>query len=738
MKKYLVGFWYSLPIQLFFLHFRRYQVFLVFWYILFATITGHFMYTYGAGSLFLAPEYFGKVNALSFAFVGFAIGVFVMGWNITTFILNHRLIRFLATNAQPFLKYCINNAILPLLFLSVYCCESVTYNHQKELMDAWQIAGVLSGFLGGFILAVLLGFLYFFGADKTIYRSMATVIDTANVQYALAAKSNPLPQEKNGMRVEWFLSAKFKLRKPRDVRHYSKAFLDSIFKRHHIAAVMAILLAFLCLIAVGFTGDKKLFRIPAAASITVFFSIVIAVAGAFSLFLKNWSIPALIIFYLALNHLYQTDVIDLRNKAYGLDYTSKTNRPQYTREYLLNLASDSNMQADKQLFIQRLEQWKKKQGTDKPVMYLINTSGGGIRSANFTFNVLQKLDTLMQGKLLQQTFFVNGASGGLLGAAYFRELYLQKQIGHNINLQEQAYVNDISKDLLNPLFSSFVSRDIIGPVQKFKRNGYEYIKDRGYAFEEKLNENTRGMLNKRLQDYKLYEDSAIIPTMFFNSVITQDGRKMIMCTQPVRFLMRQQQAADKVTVTDPDAIDFNSFFAAQNAGNVSVLSALRMNASFPYVLPSVWLPTEPVIDVMDAGLRDNYGQEITLRFMEVFRDWLEKNTSKVVVIQIRDRGLSDWGKPYENKGLINMLTTPVTLLQNNWFRLQDYYQHDQMEYLSATYGNHFSRICFQYAPSKKDVAASMSFHLTTREKNEIALSLQNQANQQAFRQILKN
>jgi hypothetical protein len=221
-------------------------------------------------------------------------------------------------------------------------------------------------------------------------------------------------------------------------------------------------------------------------------------------------------------------------------------------------------------------------------------------------------------------------------------------------------------------------------------------------------------------------------------VITQDGRKMIMCTQPVRFLMRQQQAADKVTVTDPDAIDFNSFFAAQNSGNVSVLSALRMNASFPYVLPSVWLPTEPVIDVMDAGLRDNYGQEITLRFMEVFRNWLEKNTSKVVVIQIRDRGLSDWGKPYENKGLINMLTTPVTLLQNNWFRLQDYYQHDQMEYLSATYGNHFSRICFQYAPSKKDVAASMSFHLTTREKNEIALSLQNQANQQAFRQILKN
>ena len=61
-----------------------------------------------------------------------------------------------------------------------------------------------------------------------------------------------------------------------------------------------------------------------------------------------------------------------------------------------------------------------------------------------------------------------------------------------------------------------------------------------------------------------------------------------------------------------------------------------MNATFPYVLPTVWLPTNPVIDVMDAGLRDNYGQESALRFIAVFKDWLQANTSKVVLIQKRD------------------------------------------------------------------------------------------------------
>ncbi len=41
-----------------------------------------------------------------------------------------------------------------------------------------------------------------------------------------------------------------------------------------------------------------------------------------------------------------------------------------------------------------LERWKKKQHSDKPYLYIISTSGGGNRSANFTMNVMQRLDSL--------------------------------------------------------------------------------------------------------------------------------------------------------------------------------------------------------------------------------------------------------------------------------------------------------------------------------------------------------
>ncbi len=723
MKKYLLGFWYSMPVQLVLLHFRKYQVFLVFWYILFATVTGHFMKTFGGDSLYLAPEYFDEVSPLSTAIVGVATGVFIMSWNITTFILFSKYLKFLVTTAQPFLKYCINNAIIPLIFLIVYLVSGIYYSLHQELLPAGTIIFLALSFLAGLFLSIFTGFVYFFGADKTIYYAFGNVINQANKQYEVSSKQNPLPKEKTEIRIDWFLSGRLKLRKPRDTRHYSEDFFGSIFNRLDIAAAIAIIVAFLFLIGVGFIADEKLFQIPAAASITILFAVLVGASGAFSLFLRSWSIPLLLALYFLLNFLYQKEIIDPRNKAFGLNYLNRNERPKYSREGIAQLLVPEKINADKEKFLQILNNWKAKQKEDKPILFIINTSGGGIRSANFTMHALQQLDSVLHGELMKRTLFINGSSGGLLGAAYFRELYHLQLKDKSIHLQDEKYVNDISKDLLNPLFSSFVTRDIVGPVQKYSFNHFGYIKDRGFAFEGKLNENTNGILDKTLKDYALPEEKAEIPFMFFNSVISRDGRKMIISSHPARFLMKPSFDESHITPFDADAIDFNSYFSKQNSTDIRILSALRMNATFPYVLPNVWLPTDPIIDVMDAGLRDNFGTETTLRFMDVFKDWMKENTSKVIVLQIRDRGLSDWDKPFESKSYMDLLTRPMLLLQNDWYKLQDYYQHDQLEYFAESYGPDFYRICLQYVASKNDVPASLSFHLTKGEKQSVADAL---------------
>ena len=736
MKKIFEGFFYSLPVQLFFLHFRRYQVLLLFWLILFATISGHFLKPYGADSLMLDPEYLGNVSALSFSFVGFMVGSYIMSWNITTFILHTKHIRFLATTSQPFLKYCINNAIIPLIFLITYFALTIDYQEHQELASGLQILQVISGFFGGFILSLALAFGYFFGTDKNIYRKMSTHITSANEKYERATRIIKRQViEKQEMRVDWFFSATFGLRKPRNIRHYSQEFLSSIFKRHHIAAIQAVFMALVLLIVIGFISDNPHFQVPAGASIMLFFTILTAVAGALSLFLGNWSVPVVLIIYTIINVLYIQRIIDPRNKAYGLNYNNNVKRPDYSKEGLLSLLNDSAAEKDKAQFISTLNKWKAKQHEEKPVIFFLNVSGGGNRSADFVMNVLTQLDTVTNGKFFQHTFLITGASGGMLGASYYRELELQKAKGNISSLQQKKYLNNISKDLLNPVFTSLVTRDMIGPLRKFQLNNNSYILDRGYAFEQKLNDNTQGILNKKLIDYKLPETNAVIPTILFTPTITRDGRKLYVSTQPVRFMMQPVKDSNNLNGYDVDGVDYQSLFKNQDPYSLRFLTAMRMSATFPFVMPNIELPTDPLIDVMDAGVRDNYGDESSLRFINIFKDWLKENTSKVVLVDIRDRAFDNWARPYEISSIIGLITKPILLLQSNLFNLQNFNQENQLNYMLNNYGNDLQVTGFSYS-APQNSTASLSFHLTASEKKEISETLNDSINKKSFKNII--
>jgi hypothetical protein len=191
---------------------------------------------------------------------------------------------------------------------------------------------------------------------------------------------------------------------------------------------------------------------------------------------------------IVLNILYTNEIIDPRNKAYGLNYNNKKDRPVYGKRELQQLCTPSKISTDKARMLQVMQNWKMKQKSEKPVMIFINVSGGGLRSATFVMNTLQQLDSITNGQLMQHTFMISGASGGMLAATYYRELYREKLKGENIDLHNKQYINNITQDLLNPIFSSMIDRDIFAPAQKFSVGPFRYVKDRGYAFEEKLNE----------------------------------------------------------------------------------------------------------------------------------------------------------------------------------------------------------------------------------------------------------
>lgn len=733
MKQVLKNIFYSFPVQLFILHFRKFQVLLVVWYVLGSTINSGFMKSYGADALFFAPEYLGNVNALSAAIVGVSLGVFMMSWNITTFILHSKRCKFLATTSQPFLKYCINNAVLPLFFLAFYFYNLYYFDRQKELMSVGDVLVIISGIAGGFILTLAISFAYFFGAERTIQRTIAPIIAkdehyNYNFQEQQAIFDNP------GLQVSSYIGNGFRFRKPRNVSHYNQEFLDIVFKRHHVSSMLSIALAFIFLIVIGFNMDSPVFQVPAAASILIFFAALTAVIGALSYFLQSWSLPFFIVFILFIDLLFKNEILDPRNKAYGLNYINKKERPVYNKQSLQQLCLPDKIAADKANMLQVLENWKKNQQEEKPVMIFINVSGGGLRSSTFVMNTLQQLDSTLGGKLMPHTLLISGASGGMLAATYYRELYRRQQKDSLINLYNLSYADDVTKDLLNPLFSSMVARDIFSPAQKFTVGEFKYVKDRGYAFEQKLNSNSGNILNTQLKDYAAEEKNGNIPLMIFNSTITRDGRRMMICTQPLSFMMKPLvYAGDKNA--SPDAVDFNALFAKQEPLNIRLLSAMRMNASFPYVLPTVWLPSNPVIDVMDAGLRDNFGQETTLRFIDNFKEWLKANTSKIIILQMRDRVDDNWQQPLETGTLTDFLIKPGTMLQHNWQKIQDYYETDQFNYLQWAFDSSLQKISFMYMPQREDKGAALNFHLTAREKRDIQGSFKNAYNQASVQKI---
>lgn len=390
-------------------------------------------------------------------------------------------------------------------------------------------------------------------------------------------------------------------------------------------------------------------------------------------------------------------------------------------------------------------------------MIFICTSGGGLRSAAWTLNTIQVTDSILKGKLFSHTMLITGASGGVIGASYFRELYLQKLSGKNINIYHDKYFDNISKDVLNPVIFSYVVSDFFFflPSQKFSDGKYQYDKDRGYALEKQLNINTENVLDKKVYDYKEPEQKGIIPMVIMSPTIINDGRKLYISPQNISYMTSASIYSKRFLTKKIKGIEFLRFFEEQDAKRLSYMSALRMNATFPYVTPTVTLPSDPAIEIMDAGLSDNFGITDAIRFLFVFKDWISKNTSGVIFVSIRD---SQKDKPVKDKiqpSLFQKMFNPIGSLYKNWFQIQDFRDENMIEYAQTWFKGNINFVCFEYIPkpkywrlleekhinidkieeNEKEERASLSRHLTTMEKQSIKRTINEANNRAALRQL---
>ncbi len=747
---------YFFPIQLLLLHLKKNHLLLFAWVLLFAYVTESLGVKYGVPYLFLFPEYFGKVGFLSHAITGFALGGFITAFNLYSYAMHGYRFPFIATIARPFLKFNVNNAVIPALFVVTYLWCTARFQYKQELVPISGIAFNLLGFLVGMAAFMGVALLYFtrtntdivkmLGKSAEEYRPEEPLMDILGPQRESPMKRPSerrkamrwlkRQQRSEKWRVETYLTPRLRIMLARSSAHYDQEMLRDVLWQNHINGSIFELVLVLTFILLGAFSDVPLFAIPAGASAFLLFTIVLMVISALFSWLQGWTGTLILVLVLGLNALsHRTESFLYNTSAYGLDYAPSP--ASYDQGTLAALANDTAAaRRDARQAIATLERWRMNNAGGegrKPKLLVISTSGGGLRSMLWSYRCLQVADSLLGGQLMERAALLTGSSGGLIGATYYRQFHLQDQRNGTSERFSPAVIEEISGDMLNPVAFSFVTNDMFLRYRTVRDGSKHYTLDRAAAFERRLNQNTRGLLDTRIGDLAQAEREARAPMLAISPVSINDGRRVVIAAQPAAYLTAITPEARLSSPNQAEAIEFRRFFAAHSPDSLKLTSALRMSASFPYITPVTTLPSEPRMRLMDAGVRDNYGYRVTLAWLTTFKDWIEANTSGVVVLQLRDTQ-KQLEVPSSGSSILGRVVNPIGSVYDNFVRVQDQ-DYDLMLRLFDPAGSAPLEVIELQLWHDEQERISLSWHLTRVERERVLRSIRSKANTAAFSRL---
>ena len=726
------------PLQLLFGHLKYNLLALSYWLVLFLIISDRLGSKFGLPYLFYSPEYHGAVSWVSFMLMGFSIGGFAMAFNMYSYMKMGTKYPFLATLSRPFIKFCWNNALIPIAFSIYYVICFSRFQAEEEFATGGVITGYIFAYLLGFIFFVLVSVLYFFPTNKDFFKlsgkSPAEDVQEEPVASFFHKSVNwgkLFRYEKD--RPYIYMSGLRRWRISRSIKHYDKVVLDKVLAHNRINASVFEIVTVAAFVILGMFRELPLFELPAGMSIVLLLSIILMLFSVMMSWFRYWTYPVIILIIITMNFLSEnSSFFQFENYAYGLSY-HQDKLADFSLNNIYKESKDTlSEQKSKADFTAMLDNWKGRTGKKKPKLVILMTSGGGSRSALWTFSVLQQADEKLNGELSGHIQMITGASGGMIGAAYYRGLLLKERQGKQVDLFNRKYRTNISRDLLNKLSFSAYSNDLFVRYQTLKIGDNVYTKDRGYAFEQQLHQNTDYIMDIPLSYYKKYEQSGMIPTMIFSPTIVNDGRRLLISSQSLAFLSHGSGPGN--LTSSYENIDFQSFFRGNSPDSLRFSSVMRMSATFPFVLPMVTMPTYPEMQLMDAGIRDNYGGKVMMEYLYEMQDWIDKNTSGVIILQVRDTKKLLKGEQLYQVSLFDKFTLPFGNMYGNFTRTQDFDQDELMKIGFESFDFPVHLVAFNLREARKD-RISLSWHLTSQEKAKIENAFKSPGNQAAMDEL---
>jgi len=703
------------PVRLLLLHLRRSLLLLMFWLLLFGTVGGFFFRKIGYHYLFQMPEYLYRVSPLSYLIMGLVLGLFVMAFHISSYIFYSYRFPFLATLSRPLYIFSINNSIIPIAFYAYYSVIIVIALN-GEGFAAFQIFLSVLALYFGTTFSVGITLSYFFSTNKSLHVEGIKAVEKSLRAIIRADRTLEGSDFADSKKVKTYLKNFYKIRLTRQHKHYTEKQKLDVLQKHHLNAAIYFVGILALMIALSLFVLNPAFQIPAGASLVLILTIYIMIIGALYSRFKTWTLSLTIVVIIGFNYLSGIEGMQRVHKAFGLNYDTKA---AYTLDRIDSLTSQIILANDHLKMIGALENWRAKFPKDQPPkLVLINSSGGGLRATLWSLVILQKLDSLSGGEFLNHTFLITGSSGGMLGAAYYRELKYRAKQGERTGIYRRAFYDRMGMDFLNAVGVSMAVNDLFIPIKNVKVGGVKYKMDRGYAWERRLNEVTDSLLDKRLIDYYLLEYKAEIPLMVLSPMVINEGRRMLISPQDISFLARNYSPYSEHKSYEIDGIEFMRFFKNQDAGELRFTTALRMSATFPFITPLVSLPSEPRMELIDAGVRDNDGFNLGMHFIHEFKDWIEENTDGVVVVKLMANSLQEISineTPYKTR--LDALVKPITGVISSFNNLQEFDYSKELRVAESWVRFPFNIYSLELISRDEDI--SLSWHLTNKEKDRI-------------------
>ena len=268
-------------------------------------------------------------------------------------------------------------------------------------------------------------------------------------------------------------------------------------------------------------------------------------------------------------------------------------------------------------------------GRKKPMVVVV-ASGGGIRSAAWTFLVLAELEARFAEEGIAFPYHVRlitGASGGMFGSAcYVRSLRPPGEMTWGDDRRAEMVgpggrLDKLTQDWLTPIVERMATNDLPGWFSPFPSPT-----DRGAALEQAWSKCLDGELDMTFEQIGERERAGWCPSLVFSPMMIEDGRRLLISNLDLRYPASNDGHRLGYDQDRPDALaDLNRNYShealelfrlfPQSRGRFALSTAVRMSASFPYFSPAVPLPTKPRRRVVDAGYFDNYGVSLAAAFL---------------------------------------------------------------------------------------------------------------------------